>query len=245
MPPRQRRVSFMVECSLKKGQNEVERKAKVNHSVTDLFRKFWNTAVNLKSCIYHPIPSTTPSEILLQTRTILQDYIYRKLQMKQCTTFRVKFKLSGDELSNTVVNVGETLERLYPKVYNNVSRKLSMTMSTPDVVKTALFTILNAIFSGDINWGKLLCMLAITSSFAIECIQQGHAEFLSDIIENVITYVSLHLSDWLLLQGGWHGFKRVHRSKTTMSPELVYIGGIIVLFFCITLLTFSLLIILK
>ncbi|ESO98731.1 hypothetical protein LOTGIDRAFT_114007, partial [Lottia gigantea] len=84
-------------------------------------------------------------------------------------------------------------------------RKMATTMSSPEVVKSAITTILEAIFRCDINWGKLLSLLAITSSFALECVLQGHAEYVDNLVECVVYFVSYNINEWLQVQGGWVG----------------------------------------
>lgn len=106
-------------------------------------------------------------------------------------------------LAEEIFSAGQELERLYPRVYSDVSRRISMTMTSAQLVRRALTNILETLFRADVTWAKIVSMIAIAGAFAEECVVQGHPNFVEDVVVCVGHFVSLHLTSWLAQKGGW------------------------------------------
>ncbi|PVD18310.1 hypothetical protein C0Q70_20859 [Pomacea canaliculata] len=116
---------------------------------------------------------------------------------------RVKATPYQCPVADDLFAAGQELERLYPRIYCDVSRRISMTMTSPQLVRRALTTVLEATFRTGVTWAKVVSMVAIAAAFAEECVVQGHPNFVEDIVMCVGHFVAMNLTDWLAAQGGW------------------------------------------
>ena len=121
---------------------------------------------------------------------------------------RVPVAPSQSPLAEELWAAGRELERLYPRIYSDVSRRICMTMSSAQIVRRALTVVLEGIFKTGVTWARVVAMVAIAAAFAEECVAQGHAGFVEDVVMCVGHFVSLHLTDWLVRQGGWVSWGR-------------------------------------
>lgn len=116
---------------------------------------------------------------------------------------RVKATPYQCPVADDLFAAGQELERLYPRIYCDVSRRISMTMTSPQLVRRALTTVLEATFRTGVTWAKVVSMVAIAAAFAEECVVQGHPNFVEDIVMCVGHFMAMNLTDWLAAQGGW------------------------------------------
>ena len=136
-------------------------------------------------------------------KIICADYIHERFILCGHTKWKRRRYYGECEYSQHFTRAGHTLERMYPHVYSSVSRKISATMTSSTFVRNALRSVLEILFRDGITWGKVVSMFAVSSSFAEECVLQGHSDFVDDVIDCVGTFVGGHLEDWLAKEGGW------------------------------------------
>ncbi|XP_025079469.1 bcl-2-related ovarian killer protein homolog A-like [Pomacea canaliculata] len=152
---------------------------------------------------------------------------------------RVKATPYQCPVADDLFAAGQELERLYPRIYCDVSRRISMTMTSPQLVRRALTTVLEATFRTGVTWAKVVSMVAIAAAFAEECVVQGHPNFVEDIVMCVGHFVAMNLTDWLAAQGGWDAF------PTAKEPDIVKIpDGSLMLFTVVMVITGSLVVLL-
>ena len=178
--------------------------------VKRLWEKAPSCAVKLEEKVSDDFTGTDKSMDVAMA--ICRDYIHQKLVLKGYPKNKIRLSAAHCSHSEYFVKAGCVLERLYPKVYTDVSRKIAMTMASSTVVKNSLTSVLEIMFRDSITWGKVVSMFAISASFAEECVQQGHSEFVDDVVKCVGNFVALHLVEWLVKQGGW-----VSKFKTLMG----------------------------
>ena len=100
--------------------------------------------------------------------------------------------------------IGAELEKMYPHLYQSVSRQLNHTMSSEAVVRDTYMSLADHMFkSGSVTWGRVVAMFAIAGGFAVDCVQQGHADFVEVVVETFGKITAKHLSHWIARQGGW------------------------------------------
>lgn len=58
-------------------------------------------------------------------------------------------------------------------------------------------------FKTDINWGKIVALYAVAGGLAVDCIHQGHPEFLHGIMEGMTEILEANLGEWIATNGGW------------------------------------------
>ncbi|XP_041348967.1 bcl-2-related ovarian killer protein-like [Gigantopelta aegis] len=202
-------------------------------------KKLWNKVPSWPARSQDELPADFkhPDKSMDVAMAICKDYIHQKLQRKGYSTGRTRLYASHCAYSVYFVKAGYVLERLYPKVYTDVSRKIAMTMTSSTVVKNTLTSVLDIMFRESITWGKIVSMFAISASFAEECVQQGHSEFVDDVINCVGNFVALHLVEWLVKQGGWEDFKKIFIGNTNNVGLSVVVGVLTALVGVITTLT--------
>ncbi|XP_046326602.2 bcl-2-related ovarian killer protein homolog B-like [Haliotis rufescens] len=175
------------------------------------------------------LPQSTSMSVMEQAKHICKDYTYHRLSEKDMTK-KLTFVGYNSVLSESYINAGEVLEKMYPRVYTDVSRKIGRTMSSTSIVKATLNDVLDILFRDSITWGKIVSMFAISSSFAEECVQQGHPDFVNDVVDTVGGFVVMHLVEWLVKQGGWKGLDNAFKeNKDVISPTLLIgiIGAVV------------------
>ncbi|XP_071078490.1 bcl-2-related ovarian killer protein-like [Haliotis cracherodii] len=182
------------------------------------------------------LPQSTLTTMMEEAKHICKDYTYQRLSEKDMTK-KLPFGGCNSELSESYVNAGQVLEKMYPRVYTDVSRKIGRTMSSAGIVKATLNDVLNILFRDSITWGKIVSMFAISSSFAEECVQQGHPDFVNDVVDTVGGFVVMHLVEWLVKQGGWRGLDSAFKeNKDVISPTfLIGMVGAFVGFVTVTI----------
>jgi len=145
------------------------------------------------------------------------------------------------------------LERKHASVYREVSRPLNITMSSLDVVRDAFTHVADCVLEtggserdlsnadrlGKTNdddggmsaqfkkaspkWGKIASLFVLTSAFCIDCVVQGHADFLADMlaIANEAIFRAEVVS-WIREAGGWSNLVELARD-TKKEPPLWHV----------------------
>ncbi|KAL8611532.1 hypothetical protein ACOMHN_014587 [Nucella lapillus] len=169
-----------------------------------------------KTVVPEPGSYELTSEVLVQqARLQCGNYIYHRLSSKGLMSKRVHVAPHHSLLSEELCSAGQVLERLHPRVYSDVSRRIAMTMSSAQLVRRLLTSVLEVKFKVGVTWAKVVSMVVIAAAFAEECVVQGHPSFVEDVVMCVGHFVALHLTGWLAKQGGWAAF------PTSRPPVLV------------------------
>lgn len=97
---------------------------------------------------------------------------------------------------------------MHPKLYSSVARQVSSRGSGGDLQSTdntsfLLSTIARDLFRTDITWGKVVALFAIAGGLALDCVRQGHAEFVPKLIESMADVIEDELVVWISENGGW------------------------------------------
>lgn len=103
----------------------------------------------------------------------------------------------------------ETLERLHPRTYSNISRNLSRApFGELEEAHTAPY-LLNAVakdlFRSGINWAKIVSIFTVSGGLAVDIVRQGRYDYLPRLIESTGDIVEDDLVSWLEENGGWSG----------------------------------------
>ncbi|KAJ6633418.1 Bcl-2-related ovarian killer protein like A, partial [Pseudolycoriella hygida] len=105
--------------------------------------------------------------------------------------------------------IGEELERMHPKLYTSVTRQISRKaggeLSSAESASVLLSSVARDLFRNDITWGKVVSLFAITGGLAVDCVRQGHAEYLTQLVEGIAAVIEDELVAWINENGGWIG----------------------------------------
>ncbi|XP_076435607.1 uncharacterized protein LOC143275413 [Babylonia areolata] len=185
----------------------------------------------------------TKETLVEETKLLTENYIFHRLNSKGLMTKRVSVAtVARSSIADDLNAAGQELERLYPRVYTDVSRRISMTMTSAQIVRRALTSVLENIFRSGVTWARLVAMVAISAAFAEECVVQGHPNFVQDVVMCVGHFVATRLSDWLMKQGGWDSFPTSRPPAVKEDPPdgsgsvLILAGLLLVAAICIFLL---------
>ena len=55
----------------------------------------------------------------------------------------------------------------------------------------------------DVTWGKIASLYCVAGGLAIDCVQQGHPEYLYGIVETMGFVIERDAATWIAQQGGW------------------------------------------
>lgn len=105
--------------------------------------------------------------------------------------------------------MGQELERNHPRVFTNVARQLSREtageLSSEESAPVLISAIARYLFKSDITWSKVVALFAVTGGLAVDCVRQGHPDYLPKLIEGVGDVIEDELIGWLNDNGGWTG----------------------------------------
>lgn len=104
--------------------------------------------------------------------------------------------------------LGVELERMHPKLYSSVARQVQSRGSggeiqSPEAASFLLSTVARDLFRADISWAKVAALFAIAGGLALDCVLQGHAEFVPRLIESMSDVIEDELVVWIAENGGW------------------------------------------
>ncbi|XP_039483571.1 bcl-2-related ovarian killer protein isoform X3 [Drosophila santomea] len=116
--------------------------------------------------------------------------------------------------------LGDELERMHPRVYTGVARQICRNpggeFHTPDAVSLLLGAVGRELFRVEITWSKVISLFAIAGGLSVDCVRQGHPEYLPKLMESVSEVIEDELVPWINENGGWSGIN-THVLPTTNS----------------------------
>lgn len=106
--------------------------------------------------------------------------------------------------------LGDELERMHPRIYNGVARQICRNpggeFHTPDAVSLLLGAVGRELFRVEITWSKVISLFAIAGGLSVDCVRQGHPEYLPKLMESVSEVIEDELVPWINENGGWVSF---------------------------------------
>ncbi|KAK3924915.1 Bcl-2-related ovarian killer protein-like protein A [Frankliniella fusca] len=100
--------------------------------------------------------------------------------------------------------VGLELERRHPKVYTGVARQAAAGPIVSDkAAASALTAVGRDLLKHDVTWGKVISLYAVAGALAVDCVRQGHPEYLHALVAAVGQLLEDDLAPWIADNGGW------------------------------------------
>ena len=82
--------------------------------------------------------------------------------------------------------------------------QVAVTIANEKSVSTVLNSIGRHLLKTDhVTWGKIASLFCVAGGLAIDCVQQGHPEYLYGIIETMGFVIERDAATWIAQQGGW------------------------------------------
>ncbi|KAJ8921045.1 hypothetical protein NQ315_015841 [Exocentrus adspersus] len=95
------------------------------------------------------------------------------------------------------------LERMYPKLYSNVTRHSGALLSNG--ISGILLAVGHYVMRTDPTWGKVVAVFTVAGGLAVDCVRHGHHEQLPTILEDMTELLEDRMAEWVNLNGGWNG----------------------------------------
>lgn len=103
--------------------------------------------------------------------------------------------------------MGDELERMHPRVYTGVARQICRNpggeFHTADAINLLLGAVGRELFRIEITWSKVISLFAIAGGLSVDCVRQGHPEYLPKLMESVSEVIEDELVPWINENGGW------------------------------------------
>lgn len=81
--------------------------------------------------------------------------------------------------------------------------QVAVTITNEKSVSTVLSSIGRNLLKTDVTWGKIASLYCVAGGLAIDCVQQGHPEYLYGIVETMGFVIERDAATWIAQQGGW------------------------------------------
>ena len=88
----------------------------------------------------------------------------------------------------------------------HISFQVSVTITNEKSVSTVLSSVARNLLKTDVTWGKIASLYCVAGGLAIDCVQQGHPEYLYGIVETMGLVIERDAATWIAQQGGWVRF---------------------------------------
>jgi len=89
---------------------------------------------------------------------------------------------------------------------------MGMTVVTEKMIAKNLSNMALHIFKKDITWFKVASFYNLVSSAAVDCVRQGHPEYLYGLVEAAGLVIERDVATWIANQGGWVGMLAKYRT---------------------------------
>lgn len=163
--------------------------------------------------------SVPTQDVISQGKTLCGQYIRCRLKRsgmfnRKCGLQRLRSvsSLPGGyvvrEVFPELLSIGQELERMHPKVYTGVARQASSSpgggvLATDKTVNNIITGVGRELFRNDVNWAKVVSLYAVAGGLAVDCVRQGHSEYLQCIIESMGEVLEDEVASWIAVNGGW------------------------------------------
>lgn len=109
--------------------------------------------------------------------------------------------------SSLSLQLGDELERMHPRIYTGVARQICRNpggeFKSADTVILLLSAVARDLFRIDITWSKIVSLFAIAGGLSVDCVRQGHPEYLPKLMQSVSDVIEDELVPWINENGGW------------------------------------------
>ncbi|XP_059608862.1 bcl-2-related ovarian killer protein [Phlebotomus argentipes] len=184
-----------------------------------------------------PIPS---HDIITQGRCLCYQYVRSRLKRAGVFTRKLGLQRVRSILGTSSIEVirevfpalnyvGEELERMHPRVYSGVARQISRNpggeLPSEEAAPCLMSAVARDLFRTDITWAKVISLFAMAGGLAVDCVRQGHSDYLPRLVEGVAEVIEDELVPWINDNGGWMGLSyHVNPSGTTELSVLEWIA---------------------
>ncbi len=81
--------------------------------------------------------------------------------------------------------------------------QVAVTITSEKSVRNVLSSVAGELFKSDISWGKVVSLYCVAGGLGVDCVRQGHPEYLFGLVETMGLVVERDVATWMAQQGGW------------------------------------------
>ncbi|XP_055838498.1 bcl-2-related ovarian killer protein homolog A-like isoform X2 [Episyrphus balteatus] len=196
-------------------------------------------------------------EIITQGKCLCGQYIKRRLRRsglfnKKLGLQRIRSILGTSSISvvrevfPALMILGDNIERMHPRVYTGIARQIcrspSGDFSSSETVGILLTAVARELFRIEITWGKIISLFAVAGGLAVDCVRQGHLDYLPKLVDAVSDVIEDDLVSWINENGGWSGLNlHVHSTSSEfylLERTTYLVGCVFSLFVVIIIIRF-------
>ncbi|CAL1262294.1 unnamed protein product [Larinioides sclopetarius] len=108
------------------------------------------------------------------------------------------------EIANELRLLTNELENLHPKLFQSVASNLGLhNLPSEAAVHNVFAAVAEEIFRGDVSWGRIVALFAMTGALAMDCVKGGHPEYVLGLVQRMGIFVERDVAAWICQQGGW------------------------------------------
>ena len=158
----------------------------------------------------------TSEEVTQQSKVLVQEYIYQRLKKQNLLTMKAEIRGATARYSDVSLEIqviGGELEKLYPDLYSSVSKQVNVTVSTDVIVRKTFASLAEQLFKTSITWGKVVALFSLAGAFAVDCVSEGHPNYVTAVVDSFTEAVRTHLDMWIIRQGGWVSDKKQQQQQ--------------------------------
>ena len=101
---------------------------------------------------------------------------------------------------------------MHPRIYSGVARQICRNSGgefhSAEAVTILLGAVGRELFRSDITWSKVVALFAIAGGLSVDCVRQGHPEYLPKLMQSVSDVIEDELVSWINENGGWVSMKK-------------------------------------
>ncbi|XP_017769675.1 PREDICTED: bcl-2-related ovarian killer protein homolog A-like [Nicrophorus vespilloides] len=207
----------------------------------------------LSTTIGWRIPAVPPKDVIAQGRVLCGQYIRNRLKRsgifnKKMGLYRLRSMVGTTsgivvrEVFPGLIGAGIELERMHPKLYTNVARHTSLTpggiIVSDEAAAGLLVAIGHQLFKSDISWGKVISIFAIAGGLAVDCVTQGHSEYINALMDGMEEILRVDLGTWIASNGGWPALTHLCRTEDDEVTLIEYVTLVIIVLLLILIFYF-------
>lgn len=157
-------------------------------------------------------------DIVTQGKTLVGQYMRCRLKRsglfsRKCGLQRLRSvaSLPGGfvirEVFPRLLTIGQEMERLHPKLYSGVTRQASshngVVFITEKTVNSVLIQVARELTRNELSWAKVISLYCVAGGLAVDCVRQGHPEYLPSLIDTMGEILEEEIAMWIGDMGGW------------------------------------------
>lgn len=140
----------------------------------------------------------------LRTRYIVIYYLNNRLSKNGHTwTHCPPLQDPPNEIHLTMRDKGDEFEDLYKVQFQDLVEQLHV---THDTCYPMFKAVVEELFQGGTNWGRVVALFAFSGSLATRCVEKGMAGLVDSIVDWVTQFIEQDLRQWIDQHGGWVGY---------------------------------------